>query len=287
MAVQLYNGLTGEAKREGDAPLGIGYDEDGIPHPDWRVEVEGLEPDPKTGRRRGAKIVGAIDLKDLAGTVTRHPPTWGKKFGRTTVEGVGDVGALTVEEAVLCLTTEDFGFRLGADADKAPYKAPYVRLCYGELHGEQASIRYFVGLSELHLLKDLDLRECHYALQRLGYVCYNSPENLDEERWWGPGINACPHKVTAGVPGGKGPAFYSWYYRLPPWMPGLVLEGEDADYLNGPLALKLKARHEHRHMHAQKTQEDGLANLADKAKDQREDWLTTALVAPDYDQDKE
>ena len=287
-AVQLYNGLTGEAKKDGDAPLGIGYDEDGLPRPDWSIEVEegAGEPDPKTGlRKRGAKILGALKLGDLGGSVRRFPPTWGKRFGLSVVVGVGEVGAFSLEEAKLCLTTEDFGWDLGGDGPKEAQGPPYVRLCYGELHGQQESIRFFTGLSEIHCLRDLDLRHCHSLLQSLGYLCYNSPENLDEDRYWGPGINACPQKVTSGD--AKGPCFFSWYYRLPPWMPGLVLEGEDADYLNGPFALKLKERQHHDRMALQKNQEDHLLLLKHKAQDQLQDELHTALVAPDYDTDKE
>ena len=145
----------------------------------------------------------------------------------------------------LCLTTEDFGWKLGDDAHLVrvyislisslvcqalhikpsnPLQAPtppYVRLCYGEHHGEQDSIRLFTGLSEIHLQKELDLTEVHYMLQGLGYVSYNTP-SLEEDRWWGEGIDVYPQRVSAGLAGGKGPMFYSWFYRLPPWMPGLA-----------------------------------------------------------------
>mmetsp|Transcript_21065 Transcript_21065/g.27308 ORF Transcript_21065/g.27308 Transcript_21065/m.27308 type:complete len:289 (+) Transcript_21065:42-908(+) len=275
---------NGVEKKEGDGPLGIAYTEDGVPVPDWSVVIEeGIEAN---GRRRGAKIVGAIDLKQLSKQISRHAPNWGKRYGCVTVAGVGEVGAFDLEEAKLCLTTEDFGWELGADADKAPYP-PYVRLCYGELHGEQDSIRLFTGKSEIHLLKELDLRQVHYMLAGLGYVCYNSPDNLDENRFWGPGVNNCPHIVTAGLPGGKGPCFYSWYFRLPPWMPGLVLAGEPGDYQNGPLARKLKSTEIHTHMTNESNLENKLSQLKLKVLDQQEDWQRAAVVAPDYDEDKE
>lgn len=221
-------------------------------------------------RRRGARIEGAIDLKDYAKHIKRIPPTWGKRFGSVRKERVGYFGSYTVEDAKLCLTTENFGWKLGEDAPLAPYP-PYVRLCYGELHGEQESIRIFTGMSEIHLLKDLDLRKVHYMLHGLGYVCYNTP-HWEEDRWWGEGIDCFPQRVSAGLPGGKGPMFYSWYYRLPPWMPGLVLEGEEGDYLNGPTALKIKAQQLHRVMDAEKANEDRLVELKHKALEQREDW---------------
>lgn len=205
----------------------------------------------------------------------RMPPTWGKRFGSVRKERVGYFGSYTVEDAKLCLTTENFGWKLGEDAHLAPFP-PYIRLCYGELHGEQDSIRIFTGMSEIHLLKDLDLREVHYMLHGLGYVCYNTP-HWEEDRWWGEGIDCFPQRVSAGLPGGKGPMFYSWYYRLPPWMPGLVLEGEEGDHLNGPTALKIKAQQLHRVMDAEKANEDKLVELKHKALEQREDWV---LVSP-------
>ena len=218
-----------------------------MPVPDWEIVPDATADNPdENGRRKGAKIVGAIHLKDYVPFVKRCTPTWGKKFGYVKKDRVGFFGSLTIEEAKLCLCTEDFGWKLGGDAHLAP-TPPYVRLCYGEHHGEQESIRIFTGLSEVHLLKDLDLREVHYMLQGLGYVSYNVPM-WEEDRWWGEGIDVYPQRVSAGLAGGKGPMFYSWYYRLPPWMPGLCLEGEDGDYMNGPLALKKKQLDEHKEM---------------------------------------
>ena len=164
--------------------------------------------------------MGAVHLKDYVQYVKRLNPTWGKKFGYVKKDRVGFFGSFTVDEAKLCLTTEDFGWKLGEDAHLAP-SPPYVRLCYGEHHGEQESIRLFTGLSEVHLLKDLDVREVHYMLQGLGYVSYNTP-TFEEDRWWGEGIDVYPQRVSAGLAGGKGPMFYSWFYRLPPWVPGLA-----------------------------------------------------------------
>lgn len=261
-------------KPRGDKPLGIAYTEDGVPVPDWDIVIE-------EGERRGARIEGAIDLKDYV--TDRSPPSWGKRFGLVRKTRVGAFGSLTTDEAKLCLTTEDFGWVLGEESPVPPY----VRLCYGELHGEQESIRIFTGLSEIHLLKDLDVREVHYMLQGLGYVCYNVPA-YDEDRWWGPGIDCFPQKVSAGLPGGKGPMFYSWYYRLPPWMPGLVKEGEAGDYLNGPIALKIRQSQIHKTMQAQKDGEDHLDELKHKALEQQEDWDTSKdAVAADYDEEKE
>jgi hypothetical protein len=120
-------------------------------------------------------------------------------------------------------------------------------------------------------------------LQGLGYVSYNVPQ-WEEDRWWGEGIDVYPQKVSAGLAGGKGPMFYSWYYRLPPWMPGLALEGEDGDYNNGPLALKKKMQEEHKEMEYQKLNEDHMLDLKQKALEQREDWLSQAAEAAEADE---
>ena len=55
--------------------------------------------------------------------------------------------------------------------------------------------------------------------------------------------------------------FYSWYYRLPPWMPGLCLEGEDGDYIAGPIALKRKAKEERERVAMERTNEENLVKL--------------------------
>ena len=155
---------------------------------------------------------------------------------------------------------------------------PYVRLCYGELHGEQDSLRIFTGLSEIHLLKNLDLTEVHAMLQTLGYVSYCVPDGTTgvQPRWWGSGIDVHPQAVSAGLPGGKGPMFYSWHYRLPPWAPGLCLEGEDGDFANGPLALVKKRVNVHEEMEKQKVNEDFLGALTKLALDQKAAWAREA-----------
>ena len=68
--------------------------------------------------------------------------------------------------------TETFGWKLGEDAPLAP-TPPYVRLCYGELHGEQESLRIF---TEIHLLKTLDVTQVHAMVQSLGYISYCVPD---------------------------------------------------------------------------------------------------------------
>ena len=206
-----------------------------------------------TGRRRGPQVKGAVQLKDYVKYVRRASPTWGKRFGEVHKPRVGRFGAFTSDDAKLCLLTEDFGWKLGEDKHLAP-TPPYVRLCYGELHGEQDSLRIFTGLSEIHLLKNLDLTEVHAMLQTLGYVSYCVPDGTAgvQPRWWGAGIDVHPQAVSAGLPGGKGPMFYSWHYRLPPWAPGLCLEGEDCDFANGPLALVKKRVNVHEEMEKQK-----------------------------------
>jgi len=52
------------------------------------------------------------------------------------------------------------------------------------------------------------------------------------------------YRGDGGTEGQKkqGPTYYSWYYRLPPFVEGLALEGEDGDPYGGPEALMQKAR---------------------------------------------
>lgn len=168
---QLYS-EDGVPKRAGDAPLGIAYDADGLPVPDWEVEGENEGARDATGRRRAPRVKGAVQLKDYVKYVRRATPTWGKKFGEVTKPRVGRFGAFTADEAKLCLLTETFGWKLGEDAPLAP-TPPYVRLCYGELHGEQESLRIF---TEIHLLKTLDVTQVHAMVQSLGYISYCVPD---------------------------------------------------------------------------------------------------------------
>jgi hypothetical protein len=252
-------------------PHSLCYDEDGLPVCDFDIveDAPGEGTAGPDGRRRGARIVGAIDLNKIASKVTRSPPDWGKRFGLVRKTGVGFFGAYTIEEAKLCLTTEDFGFKI-PDHEKhlMPY-APVVRLCYGELHGEPESMRLFTGLSEIHMLKDADFKETHYMLHKLGYVCYNHPMNFGDDRYWGEGIDAYPQGVHCGMPGGKGPMFYSWYYRLPPWMPGLALEGEDGDYISGPIAMRRKAKEEKDRIKSEQQNEENLIKLKARVQELR------------------
>ena len=225
-----------------------------------------------------------MQLKDYVKYVRRASPTWGKRFGEVHKPRVGRFGAFTTDDAKLCLLTEDFGWKLGEDKHLAP-TPPYVRLCYGELHGEQDSLRIFTGLSEIHLLKNLDLTEVHAMLQTLGYVSYCVPDGTAgvQPRWWGSGIDVHPQAVSAGLPGGKGPMFYSWHYRLPPWAPGLCLEGEDGDFANGPLALVKKRVNVHEEMEKQKVNEDFLGALTKLAVDQKAAWAREAAELAEAD----
>ncbi|KAH8095497.1 hypothetical protein JL720_2800 [Aureococcus anophagefferens] len=152
-------------------------------------------------------------MKDYANATKRCYPQWGKRFGLVTKPRVGRFGSYTCDEAKLCLTTEDFGFKLGEDAAKAP-TPPLIRLRYGEVHNEPESIAMFTGLSEVHLSHKEDIKEVHYMLQALGYVCYNTPDT-EEERFWGEGIDIHPVKVYRGDGGvvdnkTQGPTYYSW-----------------------------------------------------------------------------
>lgn len=288
---QLYS-KDGEPLPLFGGPYGIAYDEHGLPVEDIDIEEDedGLGTKGSDGRRRGARVVGRVSAKDYAHLVKRTFPDWGKRFGLVKKPEVGYFGAFSLDEAQLCLTTEDFGFKIPDDeAALAPFP-PLVRLCYGELHGEEPeSIRLFTGESEIHLLRDLELAAAHAMLQRLGYVCYNHPGTAEPERWWGEGVDLFPQKSGAGLPGGKGPTFYSWFYRLPPWMPGLVLEGEEGDPISGPIALKRKAAEEQSNRERECEIERGLLALKEKISAQRELSKPTAAepLAEPEDEEKE
>ena len=266
---QLYT-KDGEALPLDGGPYGIAFDADGLPVHDWAIEedADGEGPTTADGRRRAARVVGAVDMKDYLHLVKRTMPDWGKRFGLQKRAGVGYFGTYSLEEAKLCVTSEDFGYKIPDEERHLAPTPPYLRLCYGELHGAAESIRLFTGLSEIHLRKELDLKQVHYMVQGLGYVCYNLPV-WEEDRWWGEGIDVYPQKVGAGLPGGEGPTFYSWYYRLPPWMPGLCLEGEDGDYIAGPIALKRKAKEERERVFMEQTNEENLVKLKARAQEQR------------------
>lgn len=242
----------GNLKKEGDGPLGVAYDAEGIPVPDWEIvdtskNSRGIDVRDEHGRKRGGyRIKGQIRAADYANSTRRCYPHWGKRFGLVTKKKVGRFGSYSVAEAHLCLTTEDFGFKLGEDASKAP-TPPLIRLRYGEVHNEAESIAMFTGLSEIHLSHKEDLKEVHYMLQGLGYVCYNPPRDEEPGRFWGEGIDINPDKVYRGDGGTidnktQGPTYYSWYYRLPPFVAGLALEGEEGDALDGPEARLYAAR---------------------------------------------
>ncbi|KAJ1456735.1 hypothetical protein M885DRAFT_517165 [Pelagophyceae sp. CCMP2097] len=289
----------GVAKAEGAAPLGIAYDDDGVPVPDWRIvddskDENGHDVIDADGRRRGGyRIEGCATVEQYCGASTRQFPEYGKRFGSVTKRHVGRFGTLSVEEARLCLTTEDFGFRLGDDAHLAP-TPPLLRLCYGELHREAESLRVFTGLSEVHLDKDAGLEEAHGMLHGLGYVCYNNP-SCDGFRDWGPGIDVHPNVVEGGldaIEGTRNPTYYSWYYRLPPFVAGLALEGEAGDLENGPVARALRAR-------ADRAWEDQLDLNAQRlealearvAEDRAQPWYASLEAAEDatafeYDDDR-
>ncbi|KAH8047485.1 hypothetical protein JL722_13114 [Aureococcus anophagefferens] len=175
----------GNLKKEGDGPLGIAYDAEGIPVPDWEIvdtskTAGGVDVLDEQGRRKGGLQVRVVKMKDYANATKRCYPQWGKRFGLVTKPRVGRFGSYTCDEAKLCLTTEDFGFKLGEDA-KAP-TPPLIRLRYGEVHNEPESIAMFTGLSEVHLSHKEDIKEVHYMLQALGYKLEQDQADLNEER---------------------------------------------------------------------------------------------------------
>ena len=166
-------------------------------------------------------------------------PVWGKRFGLATRKRVGRVGTLTVEKAKECLEKESFGFRM-AEAVDVP---PLIELRYGEVHNECASVTIVAGLSELHLSHKENIQDVHYMLMGLGYVSY-TPVDQDQTgeevpRFWGEGISTSPSKHYAGDGGAvsikqQGPTYYTWHYRLPPFVEGLAMEGEAGDPRGGP-----------------------------------------------------
>jgi hypothetical protein len=283
----------GNLKKEGDGPLGIAYDAEGIPVPDWEIvdtskTAGGVDVLDEQGRRKGGlQVRGVVKMKDYANATKRCYPQWGKRFGLVTKPRVGRFGSYTCDEAKLCLTTEDFGFKLGEDAAKAP-TPPLVRLRYGEVHNEPESIAMFTGLSEVHLSHKEDIKEVHYMLQALGYVCYNTPDT-EEERFWGEGIDIHPVKVYRGDGGvvdnkTQGPTYYSWYYRLPPFVAGLALEGEEGDPLGGPEARLRLARAKKLEQDQADLNEERLAALKARCKEQATmPWYRDYFPNGEYD----
>ena len=134
------------------------------------------------------------------------------------------LGAFTTDDAKLCLLTEDFlAGSWGRIAHLAP-TPPYVRLCYGEAPRRAGLARIFTGLSEIHLLKNLDLDggPRHASNVRLRVLLRARRDIGRPAALVGCWRDVHPQAVSAGLPGGKGPMFYSWHYRLPPWAPGFM-----------------------------------------------------------------
>ena len=100
---------------------------------DW--EVHGGDGAVSDGSRRGPQVKGAVQLKDYVGTCAR--PDGASASARCTSRA-WLLGAFTSDDA-LCLLTMTPG-EVGEDAHLA-LTPPHVRLCYGELHGEQDSLR--------------------------------------------------------------------------------------------------------------------------------------------------
>ena len=146
----------------------------------------------------------------------------------------------------------------------------------------------FTGLSEVHLSHKEDIKEVHYMLQALGYVCYNTPDT-EEERFWGEGIDIHPVKVYRGDGGvvdnkTQGPTYYSWYYRLPPFVAGLALEGEEGDPLGGPEARLRLARAKKLEQDQADLNEERLAALKARCKEQATmPWYRDYFPNGEYD----
>lgn len=240
----------GNEKKEGDGPLGIAYDENGLPFPDWQVEDTRLDENgneivDERGRRRGyLTITGMVSEDDLKIKTKRAAPTWGKKFGTKFVQTVGFVGTLTIDEAKECLLTEDFGWKLGDDEKISG--PPLLSVCYGEDHGECESLVIYTGMSEIHVEIHQDHVALHAMIQSLGYVCYNIGPRALTDKYWGEGVHTSPEpsQDDPRPDGTRAPVKYSWFYRMPPYLEGLdcvlAVEGEEGDPFNGPTALKYK-----------------------------------------------
>ena len=170
--------VEGNLKLPGDAPLGVAYDAEGLPVPDWDVveECDGQGRAFIDGRgQRHAKIEVRGSLEDAVLLDTKRTfPVWGKRFGLATRKRVGRVGVMTVEEAKECLEKESFGFRM-TETTKVP---PLIELRYGEVHNECSSVIIGAGLSELHLSHKENIQDVHYMLMGLGYVSYAPVESL-------------------------------------------------------------------------------------------------------------
>ena len=125
-------------------------------------------------------------------------------------------------------------------------------------------------------------------LQALGYVCYNVPQPT-EDRFWGEGIDVYPTKVYRGDGGvvdnkTKGPMYYSWYYRLPPFVTGLALEGEEGDPLGGPEARLRQNRLKKIEQDQQDLNEERLAALKARCKEQSTmPWYRDYFPNGEYD----
>jgi len=170
-------------------------------------------------------------------------PTVGKSYGAER-HGEDVTGTLDLEDVKEILETEDFGFTIPEEEQHLCPVPPFVRVCWGEEYGQPYSLRIFVAISELHLQKEINQWDAIAFVEKMGYVCYNNGETAWRKDRWGE-HRPEPQQVSAGLPNGKGPMFHSWYYRLPPWMPGLVHEGEPGDYVGGTVALARKQKNEH------------------------------------------
>jgi len=186
---------------------------------------------------------GALKVTDYR-PPARRMPTVGKSYGAERSAADEVTGTLDLEDVKEILESEDFGFTIPEEEQHLCPLPPYVRVCWGEEYGQAQSLRIFVAISELHLSKDINQWDVIDFVEKLGYVCYNTGETAWRKDRWGL-HRPEPQKVSAGLPNGKGPMFHSWYYRLPPWMPGLVHEGEPGDYLNGTVALARKEKAKH------------------------------------------
>lgn len=218
-------------------------------------------------------------------------PKWGKRFGRVHKDCIGYVGTFTIDDAKLCLQTEDFGWKLGNDEHALAAKLPpLVEVRYSEDHGECESLVLITGMSELHLEHHEDHVQLHAMLQSLGYVCYNVGPRMLTDKYWGEGVHTSPEPVKCPdeEDGTPGPTHYFWKYRLPPYLFNLAVEGEEGDPLNGPTALKLKKRRDQYERECEQLLADRVAALkARVADEQTKPWykkLCEELGPPTIDE---
>ena len=141
------------------------------------------------------------------------------------------------------------------------------------------------GLSEIHLLKNLDLTKVHAMLKLWDASLLRARRFIKRPaalvgcghrrpppgRVRGPARRQGPHVLLVALP----PAALGSRFMSP--------EGEDGDFANGPLALVKKRVNVHEEMEKQKVNEDFLGALTKLALDQKAAWAIEEAEAAEAD----